>query len=158
MVFIYLRTTKPQTGLPPHREPLHSGAGVGGLTVRHKQVGVGPASDRHDSLRDLFFVFRMRKCTFCVCCVCFVRYFRRCMDGMSVAREKQNSGMKKRNTNIANGNGNKRQDRHKRRTVRINFKKKSVNRRLPNVLFFSFLIGKENLKNKRALQTLMAYH
>ncbi len=148
MVFIYLRTTKPQTGLPPHREPLHSGAGVGGLTVRHKQVGVGPASDRHDSLRDLFF--RMRKCTFCVwCCVCFVRYFRRCMDGMSIAREKQKSGMKKRNTNIANGNGNKRQDRHKRSTVRKN--KKSVYRRLPFVLFLFFLIVKENLKKKRAL-------
>jgi hypothetical protein len=66
MVFIYLHTTKPQTGLPPHREPLHSGAEVGGLTVRHKQVGVGPASDRHDSLRDLFF-FRMRKCVRFVC-------------------------------------------------------------------------------------------
>jgi hypothetical protein len=120
VVFIYLRTTKPQTGLPPHREPLHSGAGVGGLTVRHKQVGVGPASDRHDSLRDLFLFFVCVSVRF-VCVVCVLSgIFRRCMDGMSIAREKQNSGMKKRNTNIANGNGNKRQDRHKRRTVRIN--------------------------------------
>lgn len=76
MVFIYLHTTKPQTGLPPHREPLHSGAEVGGLTVRHKQVGVGPASDKHDSLRDLFFVC-VSVYVLCVCCMGFVRYFRR---------------------------------------------------------------------------------
>lgn len=60
---------------------------------------MGPASDRHDSLRDLFF-FVCVIVRFVCGGVCFVR-FSVDMVGTSIAREEQKSGMKKRKTNIA---------------------------------------------------------
>lgn len=74
---------------------------------------------------------------------------------MSIAREKQKIGNEKtkQNTNIANGNG-KEAAGSSNSTVR----NKTVNRRLPFALFSFFNYKREFKRQKRALQTLMAYH